>query len=403
MRRFGGSREDMPVVNDIKNRKSVLIFTAGFFPAKRYGGPVVSVFNLCALLKDEFKFFIVANDHDLGSKEKLSDIKQGWNEHEDYSVLYLSEDEKIAETYNMIIDEVNPQSIYLNSLFDYRFTIPILRIAKEKSIKVILAPRGQLCKNALKKKYKKIPYLILYKKLLKYRNIKYQATSMEELESIEKYIGVEKSAITLLENIPSLPKNIPERLEKNPGSVRLIFLSRIHPKKNLIGAIRLIKDLEGDVLFDIYGPIEDEKYWALCQKEIKACKKNIKVNYMGEVSHDKIHETFSKYHFFLFPTFSENYGHVIVESMLAGTPVIISDQTPWNDVKKENAGFVLNIKEINCNNHTMNLVLEMQTDKYIHLHKNCLNYIKRCANFQKMKQNYSFLFHNPKNHSEFID
>ncbi len=175
-----------------KKKKSVLIFTAGFFPARRYGGPVVSVSNLCALLKDDFKFFIIANDHDLGSKEKLNEIKKGWNIHEEYSVMYLSEDDKTAKTFIMLINEVNPQSIYLNSLFDFKFTIPILRIAKEKSIKVLLAPRGQLCKNALKKKYKKIPYLILYKNLLKYGNIKYQATSMEEVEAIEKYIGVEK-------------------------------------------------------------------------------------------------------------------------------------------------------------------------------------------------------------------
>ena len=379
----------MPGVNDIKNRKSVLIFTAGFFPAKRYGGPVVSVSNLCALLKDEFKFFIVANNHDLGSKEKLSDIKQGWNEHEDYSVLYLSEDEKIAETYNMIIDEVNPQSIYLNSLFDYRFTIPILRIAKEKLIKVILAPRGQLCKNALKKKYKKIPYLIIYKKLLKYNNIKYQATSMEELEAIEKYIGVEKSAITLLENIPSLPKNMPERLEKNPGSVRLIFLSRIHPKKNLIGAIRLIKDLEGDVLFDIYGPIEDEKYWALCQKEIKTCKKNITVNYMGEVSHDKIHETFSKYHFFLFPTFSENYGHVIVESMLAGTPVIISDQTPWNDLEDAQAGWAISLNNKNHFIDKLSGVIDFYQYMYDSISLNAVSYIEEKINYKLLKELYN--------------
>lgn len=32
---------------------------------------------------------------------------------------------------------------------------------------------------------------------------------------------------------------------------------------------------------------------------------------------------------FFFPTLGENYGHVIIESLSAGTPVLISDQTPW--------------------------------------------------------------------------
>jgi glycosyltransferase involved in cell wall biosynthesis len=370
-----GENKLMPVNADNNEKKHILIFTGGFFPAKRYGGPVVSVSNLCALLKDEFKFFIVANDHDLGSKDKLSDIKPGWNVHEDYSVMYLSEDDKTVETFTLLINEVSPQSIYLNSLFDYKFTIPILRITKEKSIKVILAPRGQLCKNALKRKYKKIPYLFIYKHLLRDKNVRYQATSIEEVESIEKYIGVEQSAITLLENIPSIPKNKFEGIGKNPGSVRLIFLSRIHPKKNLIGAIKLIKDLEGDILFDIYGPIEDEKYWALCQREIETCKKNVKVNYMGEVSHDEIHETFSKYHFFLFPTFSENYGHVIVESMLAGTPVILSDQTPWNDVEKYHAGFIINLNEIFSYKYLLQQLVQMQYQEYISISNAVKKYV----------------------------
>ncbi len=169
-----------------------------------------------------------------------------------------------------------------------------------------------------------------------------------------------------------MPKSKHERLEKNPGSVRLIFLSRIHPKKNLIGAIRLIKDLEGDVLFDIYGPIEDEKYWTLCQKEIKTCKKNIKVNYMGEVSHEKIHETFSKYHFFLFPTFSENYGHVIVESMLAGTPVIISDQTPWNALEKNKAGWAIPLNEIKRFQTVLLSIVNLNSIKYKRIIKLCI-------------------------------
>lgn len=288
----------MQASDEISRKKHILIFAGGFFPAKRYGGPVVSVANLCSLLKDEFKFFIVANDHDLGSKEKLSDIEQGWNEHEDYSVMYLSEDKKTAETYTMIIDEVEPHNIYLNSLFDYKFTIPVIKIAEKKSINIILAPRGQLCRNAFRKKYKKIPYLIIHKRFLKYKNIKYQATSMEEVEAIGKILKIEDNHIVLLENIPSIPKNITERIEKIPGKVKFIFLSRIHPKKNLIGAIRLIKDLNGDVVFDIFGPIEDSKYWDICQNEIKKCRPNVIVRYMGEVAHDKIHETFSMYHFF---------------------------------------------------------------------------------------------------------
>ncbi len=37
-------------------------------------------------------------------------------------------------------------------------------------------------------------------------------------------------------------------------------------------------------------------------------------------------------HLFVFTTFSENFGHSIVESMLNGCPNLISNNTPWNDI-----------------------------------------------------------------------
>lgn len=39
------------------------------------------------------------------------------------------------------------------------------------------------------------------------------------------------------------------------------------------------------------------------------------------------------------PTFNENYGHAIVESFVAGLPVVISDRTPWRNLEKINAGW----------------------------------------------------------------
>lgn len=44
---------------------------------------------------------------------------------------------------------------------------------------------------------------------------------------------------------------------------------------------------------------------------------------------------------FLFPTLGENYGHVIFEALAAGCPVIVSDQTPWQDLEKREVGWVI--------------------------------------------------------------
>jgi glycosyltransferase involved in cell wall biosynthesis len=79
----------------------------------------------------------------------------------------------------------------------------------------------------------------------------------------------------------------------------------------------------------VYGPAEDPHYFRECQALCAEFDDNIKVIFHGEIEHDKVHDIFSGNHLFFFPTHGENFGHVILEAMCAGCPVLISDQTPW--------------------------------------------------------------------------
>ena len=110
-------------------------------------------------------------------------------------------------------------------------------------------------------------------------------------------------------------------------------------------AIELLASIRGKISFDIYGPVDDHDYWLSCEKLIARMPGNIQVRYLGPLSHDVAQRKFSEYHFFLFPTLSENFGHVITESLSAGCPVVISDQTPWSGLEQKNIGWELPLKE----------------------------------------------------------
>jgi glycosyltransferase involved in cell wall biosynthesis len=47
------------------------------------------------------------------------------------------------------------------------------------------------------------------------------------------------------------------------------------------------------------------------------------------------------HHLFALPTAGENFGHSIFEALLAGRPVLISDQTPWLRLEDKHAGWDL--------------------------------------------------------------
>jgi glycosyltransferase involved in cell wall biosynthesis len=49
--------------------------------------------------------------------------------------------------------------------------------------------------------------------------------------------------------------------------------------------------------------------------------------------------------FFVLPTLGENFGHVILESLSAGCPVLLSDRTPWKRLEADGAGWILPLEQ----------------------------------------------------------
>lgn len=363
----------------------ILIFMAGFFPGKKYGGPPVSIDNLCSLMNKE-EVYIVCKDHDLGETKRYTSIHSGWNDRGNCKVLYLTDSKYYFSNLNNIAREINPDLIYLQSLFS-KPTYIGLNVAKENNIKVLLAPRGELNKGAFKKKYKKIPYICFLKIKGLLDNIYYQSTSEEESKAVSKYLKVDLNRILYLTNVPSIPKYNFQKLSKNKGKAKIVFISRIHPKKNLLKAIKYLKNVKGELVFDIYGPIEDKKYWETCKQEIYS-NYNVSINYCGTVEHDKVHYILSNYNAFLFPTESENYGHVIAEALSVGTPVIISNQTPWSDVSKYKAGRSIPVADDLKYEKAIQTVIDRDSDTFREISSSTKKYFEQKTNINKSRRNY---------------
>lgn len=369
----------------------ILIIMGGFFPGKKYGGPPVSVDNFCSLMKKDAESFIITHNHDMGDSDIYNNIHIGWNDRSNVKVKYLSDKEYCKNTFENVIQEIKPDYLYLQGLFQY-CVFPSLQLAKKYDINVVLAPRGELCAGAFKKKYKKIPYIAVLRMMGLLKNVVFQSTSDEETEAIVKYLCVEKDRIYLLSNIPSIPYGLPQRTTKKSGEGRFVFISRILWKKNLLKAINYMKNVKGVIVFDIYGPKEDENYWAECENAIKELPSNVVVEYKGVLSHDDIHATFNKYDAFIFPTLSENYGHVIAEALVNGCIPIISDQTPWSDMNEAGAGWAL---PLDCEDDFKKAIQDMVDMDEIHIEEKRLrmkSYLEKKLRIDELKKAYLNVF-----------
>jgi glycosyltransferase involved in cell wall biosynthesis len=233
--------------------------------------------------------------------------------------------------------------VYLNSFFATPSVqyLALRRLRLVPSLPVIIAPRGEFARDALRlKSYKKRPYLALALNGGLYDNLLWQASAEPESNDIRRVIGP-TAAVRIVPDFPpqlAMPSSTTP-LEKRPGELRLVFLSRITPMKNLTGAIEMLSGLGGQVTFDIYGPVRDEGYWRQCRALLEHLPPNITARYCGPIEHSAVAETLGRYHFFYLPTLGENFGHAIVEAMACGCPALISDRTPWRDMAAKGVGW----------------------------------------------------------------
>ena len=111
--------------------------------------------------------------------------------------------------------------------------------------------------------------------------------------------------------------------------------------KNLLFALTLFEHLRGTVRLTIAGPVDDPEYWARCQPAIQHAPPNVTIDYRGPVPNEEVAGVLASHDLLLLPTLSENFGHVIVEALQVGTPVLISDRTPWRGLEQLHAGWDL--------------------------------------------------------------
>ena len=368
--------------------QKILIFTDSFLPGYKGGGPITSISNLVILLNNHFDILICTRDRDFGDTEPYKDIEQDKiTKYKEYNVIYLSSMDK--QSLSKVIIDFNPDLLYLNSFFSKTTQIVMFLNKFTFKKKLIVAPRGELQENALNiKKTKKSIYLAIYKLLGFYKNIHFHSTDTIETDSIKNMFGID--AITQLQNAVKI--NNFEPLMKKENELKIIFVSRVSRKKNLHYALNLLKNIKYDIVFDIYGPKEDMNYWNECQNIIDTLPKNIHVSYRGSLSQNEIVGKMREYHTFLFPTLSENFGHVIVESMQAGLVPLISDQTPWLNLDDINAGWDIPLNNDKLHIKAIEKLYVMGTEEYAKKSLAIMKYIHNKLDMQKLAKDYTKFF-----------
>jgi glycosyltransferase involved in cell wall biosynthesis len=340
------------------NRPKILVAVDWFTPAYRAGGPIRSVANAVAALENEFQFFIVCGAYDLEIDGKFTalEVETGpWTIHGKAQVKYLERADWTARNWRKIFNEVQPQTLYLNSMFSGPFSRLPLAVARKlarkrrktgSTLRVVLAPRGMLDEGALAiKPLKKYAYLSLSRAIGRYDGLVWQASGPDEERSVHRHFP--RAHVLIAQNLSAQPPALDLR-EKT--SEHYLSVGRIHPIKNQLFSAQILarraKKTGSQILYQLVGPVEDAAYL----RDVIACQGHhgkgvLQIEASGPIPPTAIPDLFPSVRALLAPSLNENFGHAIAESLSIGCPVLVSDQTPWTAEKLGGAGRQLPLEE----------------------------------------------------------
>ena len=325
-------------------RPRVLVMADWYLPGYRAGGPIRSVANFAGQLEDELDIHIFTTDRDHGCESPYADVQPDqWVPRSRHRVYYASPPRLRWSSILRIIRELQPDYLYLNSMFSRYMTVYPLAMHRLGlfRVRVLLAPRGMLMDSAMAgKSVRKRLFIGLLRVLGVTGGVRFQATNDLEADDVRRRFGW-GADIVRIDNLPALPHPSTPPPPKEVGRLKVAFVGRSHPIKNLDLLLCAMDGVEAAIELTAVVAREDEAYALRCRALAAALPPRHQVHFLEGMPHDAVGEILRSTHIFALPTKGENFGHAIFEALSFGRPVLVSDQTPWRGLEALGAGMDL--------------------------------------------------------------
>jgi glycosyltransferase involved in cell wall biosynthesis len=204
-------------------------------------------------------------------------------------------------------------------------------ICRAKKVKTIFSPHGMLSDYILqnsKSSLKKIIHAIGGKKVL--TTMRFHATSNDEYTTCKNFI--QDWAGFMIPNIVWLPSL--EICKTSNPVFTIIFLSRIHPKKGIELLMEAISKFPEKPLLKLAGTGE-ENYIEKLKQYAEARGINETTEWLGWQDREQKFNVLMHADLFALTSYNENFGNVVIESLYAATPVLISREVGLHSFVEE--------------------------------------------------------------------
>lgn len=215
--------------------------------------------------------------------------------------------------------------------------------ARRRGVPYVLSPRGMLEPWALdyKARKKKLAWWA-YQQRIVASAAAVVATSEQECANVKQLFP--NLPVAIIPNGVDLPAtgNALPNGSRAANSGTVLFMSRIHPVKNLTGLLHAWKLLPPEVAIGwrlaIAGP-DEVGHGKIVTDLVRELDLQHSVELIGAVGEDRKAAVWQSADVFVLPSFSENFGVVVAEALAHGLPVIATTGTPWRELPGRGCGW----------------------------------------------------------------
>lgn len=236
-----------------------------------------------------------------------------------------------------LLQEIQPDVVHVNCCWKPSCSA-ILFLAKKMGFKVVLSPHGMLEPWIIKRHYwsRKLPALLLYQRRAVATADLLVSTADSETANLLK-LGYNGHVETVPLGLDV--KHIALKSSWEPKRM-ILFLSRVHVKKGIEFLVEAVDALRNELngYKVIVAGEGDADYVSKLSNDVAARGLGDIIKIVGGVYGDGKWQLFKDADFFVLPTYSENFGLAVAESLACGTPVITTVGTPWEDLNTYRCG-----------------------------------------------------------------
>ncbi len=321
------------------------------YPALNYGGPAKVVYDLSRELAKKHQVTIYTTD--VWDANSRLPFHRRLSFRDSFRVVYfrniwnsLAFRQRLFTSWRMPFTFIREHRqfdiVHLHDIFiPAQLLIGMFAIILK--IPLIISPHGVIDPVRMQRKalIKKIMWLIAQPILQSSKAL--IATSDQEKKDLET-MGFSK-VVTVWNGVPAntvQPSHSFSQFD-HQKLFTFLYVGKLHPQKGLLELVRALEDSNIEAQLLLAGPDDGAEQDIRRYVELHHLKN---VHLLGFVDDAQKQELFHLADIFVYPSYAEGFSISILEALQSGLPVLITEQCNFPDVKKYEAGVIIDANDL---------------------------------------------------------